>query len=131
MTVPLSDFCRSPRELLLLHNLLRHGSNTLGTVERNLSCIRRILISTNYEAWTFSFLAASFPFGKVLDLRYAIKGVVQLSSAVISCICAQSSINEEVWIKDNTCSDAFINSAEASFARWSAHSFPPLGFERT
>ena len=63
----------------------------------------------------------------MLDLRYAINGVVQFSSTVISYICALSSISKEVLTKDNTYLDAFINSAEAAFARWLAHSFSSLG----
>ena len=85
------------------------------------------LIITNREARTFSFLAASFPSGRMPDLKYAINGVVQFSSTSISYICAPSFISEEVWTKDNTCLDAFINSAEAAFARRSAHSFSSLG----
>ena len=72
-------------------------------------------------------LATSFSSGKVPDYRYAIKGMAQFSLIAISYICDPSSISEEVWTKDNTYSDAFINSAEVAFARWSAHSFSSLG----
>ena len=59
-------------------------------------------------------------------IKYAIKGVVQFLSEFTSYTFALSSISEEIWTKDNTCSEGIINSAEAALARRLAHSFSSL-----
>ena len=63
----------------------------------------------------------------MLDLRYAINGVVQFFSEFTSCTFALSSISEEAWTNDNTYSETIINSAEATFAKRSTYSFSSLG----
>ena len=60
-------------------------------------------------------------------LRYAIKGAVQFLSEFTSCTFALSLISEEIWTKDNTCSEGIINSAEAALSRRSVRSFSSLG----
>ena len=84
-------------------------------------------ISINRDAWTFNFLAATFPSSKTLVFRYDINGIIQLLSEFTSYTFVPLSISEETWTNDNTCSGTSINSVKAAFANQSAHSFSPLG----
>ena len=59
-------------------------------------------IRTNCDAWTFNFLAMSFPSGSMLFLRQEISGVVQSLLEPISYTFIPSSMSEETWMNDST-----------------------------